>query len=106
MTKTDIGKQQRKLAALGENCCKKTHADTNISGPDILRRFGSKKQIFGVESQANDFQFPYDGRMGNFVFVCPSTNLNVQHRRDGDNKNVCDNEYEAIMCKACVRGFA
>jgi len=42
--------------------------------------------------------------MGNFVFICPSTNLNVQHWRDGDNENVSDNEYEAVMCKP-ARGF-
>jgi hypothetical protein len=39
--------------------------------------------------------------MGNFLFTCPSTNLNVQHWRD-DDENVSDNEYEAVMCKACA----
>jgi hypothetical protein len=41
--------------------------------------------------------------MGNFVFICPSTNLNIQHCRDEDDENASDNEYEAIMCKACAR---
>jgi hypothetical protein len=41
--------------------------------------------------------------MGNFVFTCPSTNLNVQHWRDEDDEDVSDNEYEAVTCKACAR---
>jgi hypothetical protein len=41
--------------------------------------------------------------MGNFVFTCPSTNLNVQHWRDDDDEVVLDNEYEGVMCKACTR---
>jgi hypothetical protein len=41
--------------------------------------------------------------MGNFVFTCPSTNLNVQHWRDDDDEDVPDNEYEAVTCKACAR---
>ena len=41
--------------------------------------------------------------MSNFVFICPSTNLNVQHWRDDDDEDVSDNEYEAVTCKACAR---
>jgi len=41
--------------------------------------------------------------MGNFVFTCPSTNLNVQHCRDDKDENVPENEYEAVTCKACAR---
>ena len=41
--------------------------------------------------------------MANFLFTCPSTNLNVQHWRDDDDEDVSDNEYEAITCKACAR---
>ena len=41
--------------------------------------------------------------MGNFLFTCPSTNLNVQHWRDDDDEDVSDNEYEAVTCKACAR---
>jgi hypothetical protein len=41
--------------------------------------------------------------MGNFLFTCPSTNLNVQHCREREDDNAPDDEYEAIMCKACAR---
>ena len=41
--------------------------------------------------------------MGNFLFTCPSTNLNVQHWRDDDDEGVLDNAYEAVTCKACAR---
>jgi hypothetical protein len=41
--------------------------------------------------------------MSNFVFTCPSTSLSVQHCRDDDDEDVPDNEYEAVMCKACAR---
>jgi hypothetical protein len=41
--------------------------------------------------------------MANFLFTCPSTNLNVQHWRDDGDEDVSDNEYEAITCKACAR---
>jgi len=41
--------------------------------------------------------------MGNFLFTCPSTNLNVQHWRDEDDEDAPDNEYEAVTCKACAR---
>ena len=40
--------------------------------------------------------------MGNFVFTCPSTNLNVQHWRGDDDEVVLDNEYEGVICKACA----
>ena len=41
--------------------------------------------------------------MGNFLFTCPSTNLNVQHWRDEDDEGASDSEYEAVTCKACTR---
>jgi hypothetical protein len=41
--------------------------------------------------------------MGNFLFICPATNLTVQHWRDEDNEGASDNEYEAVTCKACTR---
>jgi hypothetical protein len=41
--------------------------------------------------------------MSNFLFTCPSTNLNVQHWRDEDDEDAPDNEYEAVTCKACAR---
>ena len=41
--------------------------------------------------------------MSNCLFTCPSTNLNVQHWRDEDDEDAPDNEYEAVMCKACAR---
>jgi len=41
--------------------------------------------------------------MSNFVFSCPSTNLNVQHWRDDDDEVALDHEYEGVMCKACGR---
>ena len=41
--------------------------------------------------------------MSNFVFICPSTNLNVQHWRDKDDEVVLDNEYEGVICRACAR---
>jgi hypothetical protein len=91
VTKTDIHfwKTARNLAAPGKNCCKK--------------RFGSKEQIFGMKSQATIFNPPLTGGMSNFLFTCPSTNLNVQHWRDDDDEDVSDNEYEAVTCKACAR---
>jgi hypothetical protein len=56
-----------------------------------------------MKSQATIFNPPLSGRMGNFLFTCPSTNLNVQHWRDDDDEDVSDNEYEAVTCKACAR---
>jgi hypothetical protein len=41
--------------------------------------------------------------MANCLFTCPSTYLNVQHWRDEDDKAAPDNEYEAVLCKACTR---
>jgi hypothetical protein len=40
--------------------------------------------------------------MANFVFRCPATGFNVQHRLD-DDPDVSENEYEAIACPACTR---
>jgi len=39
--------------------------------------------------------------MANFVFRCPATGFNVQHRLD-DDPDVSENEYEAIACPACT----
>jgi hypothetical protein len=38
--------------------------------------------------------------MGNFLFTCPSTNLNVQHWRDEDDEDTPANEYEVVMCRS------
>jgi hypothetical protein len=35
--------------------------------------------------------------MGNVVFRCPATGVNVQYRVD-DDPDVSDNEYEGVMC--------
>jgi hypothetical protein len=40
--------------------------------------------------------------MANFVFKCPVTGFNVQHKWD-DDPDVSENEYEAIACPACTR---
>src|SRR6516164_1811655 len=46
---------------------------SNAPGENCAR--GENKQIFGMKSQAAIFDPPSGGRMGNFVFTCPSTNL-------------------------------
>jgi len=40
--------------------------------------------------------------MAAFVFTCPNTKLNIQHRLDDDD-DVPDNEYEVVRCPACGR---
>jgi len=35
-----------------------------------------------------------------FVFICPVTSMNVQHWLDDDAP---ENEYEGIVCPACIR---
>jgi hypothetical protein len=42
-------------------------------------------------------------RMAPFIFICPNTNLNVQHSFDADDETAPDAEYEAITCPACTR---
>jgi len=39
--------------------------------------------------------------MANFVFKCPVTGFNVLHELD-DDKDVLDNEFRAIKCRACM----
>jgi len=40
--------------------------------------------------------------MAHFLFKCPVTGFNVQHKWD-DDPDVSENEYEAIACPACAR---
>jgi len=40
--------------------------------------------------------------MDHFLFRCPSTGLNVQHRWD-DDPDVSESEYEVVTCPACAR---
>jgi hypothetical protein len=40
--------------------------------------------------------------MANFIFTCPVTGLNVQHRLNED-EDASENEYEAVNCPACTR---
>jgi hypothetical protein len=40
--------------------------------------------------------------MANSVFKCPVTGFNVQHELD-DDKDVLDNEFKAIKCRACMK---
>ena len=40
--------------------------------------------------------------MAAFVFKCPITQLNIQHRLD-DGEDVPENEYEVVKCVACTR---
>jgi predicted nucleic-acid-binding Zn-ribbon protein len=43
--------------------------------------------------------------MGHFIFRCPATGFNVQHRLD-DDPDVSENEYEAVTCLSCnASGF-
>jgi hypothetical protein len=35
------------------------------------------------------------------IFICPRTNLNVQHRMDRTSAG--EHEYEAVACPACLR---
>jgi hypothetical protein len=40
--------------------------------------------------------------MANFIFTCPATGFNVQHRLNED-EDAPENEYEAVNCPACTR---
>ena len=40
--------------------------------------------------------------MAPFIFKCPATSMNVQHWSDEDD-DVRENEYEGIICPACIR---
>ncbi len=40
--------------------------------------------------------------MGALVFTCPTANLKVQHWWD-DERDVADDQYEAMTCPACAR---
>ena len=40
--------------------------------------------------------------MANSVFKCPVTGFNIQHELD-DDKDVLDNEFKAIKCRACMK---
>jgi hypothetical protein len=40
--------------------------------------------------------------MANSVFKCPVTGFNIQHELD-DDKDVLDNEFRAIKCRACMK---
>jgi len=37
----------------------------------------------------------------NLIFICPRTNLKVQHRTDREGRR--EHEYEAVTCPACSR---
>jgi hypothetical protein len=39
----------------------------------------------------------------NFVFRCPQTGFNVQHRWPDEEKASVDNVYETVTCPACTR---
>ncbi len=41
--------------------------------------------------------------MGNFVFKCPRTGLNVQHWLDEPAPSDSRSTYESVICKACTR---
>jgi hypothetical protein len=76
-----------------------SNAKCHLAKTAAKNGLGGKKQIFGMKYQATIFDPP----LGNFLFTCPSTNLNVQHWRDDDDEGVSDNEYEAVTCMACAR---
>ncbi len=40
-------------------------------------------------------------RMAAIVFICPTTDLGVQHWLDED-EDISENEYEVITCPACA----
>jgi len=41
--------------------------------------------------------------MGNVVFKCPRTGLNVQHWLDEPAPSDSRSSYESVICKACTR---
>jgi hypothetical protein len=67
----------------------------------VLRDIIGKRLKFSPIAP-NDLQTRHISTMANFVFKCPVTGFNVQHKWD-DDPDVSDNEYEAIACPACTR---
>jgi hypothetical protein len=41
--------------------------------------------------------------MGNIIFKCPQTGLNVQHWLDEEEPDDPSSAYETVVCKACSR---
>ena len=41
--------------------------------------------------------------MGNVVFRCPRTGLNVQHWLEDSKPEDPSRDYESVVCKACTR---
>ncbi|MGZ5876379.1 MAG: hypothetical protein ACXWKP_30305 [Bradyrhizobium sp.] len=41
--------------------------------------------------------------MGNIIFKCPQTGLNVQHWLDDAEPEDPSSAYETVVCKACSR---
>ena len=41
--------------------------------------------------------------MGNVIFKCPQTGMNVQHWLDDDVPDDSSLAYETVVCKACNR---
>jgi len=41
--------------------------------------------------------------MGNLVFKCPRTDMNVQHWLDESESDDRERSYEAVVCQACSR---
>jgi hypothetical protein len=41
--------------------------------------------------------------MGNIIFKCPQTGLNVQHWLDDAEPRDPSSAYETVVCKACSR---
>jgi len=41
--------------------------------------------------------------MGNIIFKCPQTGLNVQHWLDDAEPQDPSSAYETVVCKACSR---
>ncbi len=40
--------------------------------------------------------------MATLVFTCPATRMKVQHWLEG-GRDILDNQYETVRCKACTR---
>jgi hypothetical protein len=41
--------------------------------------------------------------MGNLIFKCPRTGMNVQHRLEEPQAGDPRSGYESVVCKACTR---
>ena len=41
--------------------------------------------------------------MGNVIFKCPNTGLNVQHWLDDNEPEISPSAYETVVCQACNR---